>query len=395
MNTLAMEVITKNLIGQFDGKDLLPINIIGRPGIGKTAACKKLAEDMGAGFINLSLPNTRLEQLSGIPNFTTSTDLSKYSASGAKNIQGTVWTAPEIIVNANRLAEDKGKCVILLDDFHELSRNKAVMSVMYEFLLERKLGDLKLHPKVALIAAMNSSEQAGFNGISSAVNDRLSMMTIEYDHEFWMNKYGRMLHHFISSFLKGNAKFVAESESTTVESAGSPRSWTYFSNSLELYDEQFIVDNALFLAKQFMSQEAAEAFAKHVLYISTIDFTNVVNSRRMQKVCDLPFTDKMLWPNIIQYVSTPEDAAYIIDLVNLNGSDDLFVGYVSSELYIKYIQKQEGKKITTAQSILIDKLMGTYDAKNYDLKEDEYELLTKTSFKNQSELLNKAAQFIL
>ncbi len=115
----------------------------------------------------------------------------------------------------------------------------------------------------------------------------------------------------------------------------------------------------------------------------------------MQKVCDLPFTDKMLWPNIIQYVSTPNDAAYVIDLVNINGSDDLFVGYVSSELYIKYIQKQEGKKITTAQSILIDKLMGTYDAKNYDLKEDEYELLTKTSFKNQSELLNKAAQFIL
>ena len=390
-----MDIITKNLNGQLDGKDLLPINIIGKPGTGKTATCRKLAADMDAGFINLSLPNTRLEQWSGIPNFVTSSDLSKYSVSGAKDIQGTVWTAPEIIVNANRLAETKGKCVILLDDFHELSRNKAVMSIMYEFLLERKLGDLRLHPKVALIAAMNDSEQAGFNGLSSAVNDRLSMMTVEYDHEFWMGKYGRMLHHFVSSFLKGNANFVIEAESTTTESAGSPRSWTYFSNSLELYDEQFIIDNSLFLAKQFMSQEAAEAFTKHVLYISTIDFTNVVSSRRMQEVNDLPFTDKMLWPNIIQYVATPGDAAYIIDLVNLNASDDLFVGYVASELYIKYIQKQEGRQITLAQNILIDKLMGSYEAKSYSLKEKESELLKKTSFKNQTELLNKAAQFIL
>jgi len=395
MNTLTMEIITKNLNGQLDGKDLLPINIIGKPGTGKTATCRKLAEDMDAGFINLSLPNTRLEQWSGIPNFVTSADLSKYSVSGAKNIQGTVWTAPEIIVNANRLAETKGKCVILLDDFHELSRNKAVMSIMYEFLLERKLGDLKLHPKVALIAAMNDSEQAGFNGLSSAVNDRLSMMIVEYDHEYWMGKYGRMLHHFISSFLKGNANFVIEAESTTVESAGSPRSWTYFSNSLELYDEQFIINNSLFLAKQFMSQEAAEAFTKHVLYISTIDFTNVVSERRMQKVCDLPFTDKMLWPNIIQYISTPSDAAYIIDLVNFNASDDLFVGYIASELYVKYIQKQEGRTITAAQNILIDKLMGSYNANNYSLKEKESELLAKASFKNQTELLNKAAQFIL
>ena len=395
MNTLTMEIITKNLNGQLDGRDLLPINIIGKPGTGKTATCRKLAEDMGAGFINLSLPNTRLEQWSGIPNFVTSSDLSKYSVSGATDIQGTVWTAPEIIVNANRLAETKGKCVILLDDFHELSRNKAVMSIMYEFLLERKLGDLRLHPKVALIAAMNDSEQAGFNGLSSAVNDRLSMMTVEYDHEFWMAKYGRMLHHFVSSFLKGNANFVIEAESTTTESAGSPRSWTYFSNSLEMYEEQFIVDNALFLARQFMSQEAAEAFTKHVLYISTIDFTNVVSSKRMQEVSDLPFTDKMLWPNIIQYVSTPDDAAYIIELVNLNKDDDLFVGYIASELYIKFIQKQDGRQITMAQSILIDKLMGTYDAVDYSLKEKESKLLATTLFKNQVELLNKAAQFIL
>ena len=395
MNKLTMEIITKNLLGQINGKDLLPINIIGKPGTGKTMTCRELTTTLGAAFYNLSIPNTRLEQWSGIPDFTISTDLAKYSLSGAKEIKGTKWSIPEVIVTANKYAETHGSCVLLLDDLHELSKNKAVMSIMYEFLLERKLGDFKLHPKVAIIAAMNDSEQAGFNGLSSAVNDRLSMMTVEYDHEYWMANYGRKLHHFVSSFLKGNANFVLEPESTSVESAGSPRSWTYFSNSLELYDEQFIIDNSLFLAKQFMSSEAAEAFQKHVLYLSTIDFTSVVTSRRMQTVADLQFTEKILWPNIIQYVATAEDAAYIIDLVNLNMADDLFVGYVASELYIKYEQHTEGRAVTKAQEILIAKLLGSYDKANFELTEKESKLLTKTTFTEQPALLAKAAMFIL
>lgn len=395
MNKLIIELITKNLQGQLEGKDLLPINIIGKPGIGKTATCRSIAESLDAGFINLSLPNTRLEQFSGIPTFVDAPAIEQYSISGAKGIQGTTWSAPEVLVTANRIAEKRGKCVILLDDFHELSSNKAVMAIMYEFLLERKLGDLKLHPNVAIIAAMNDSEHAGFNGMSSAINDRLSMLTVDYDHDFWYNSYGKYLHHFVSSFLKANPTFTLESESTSTESAGSPRSWTYFSNSLALYDEQFIVDNAKFLAKQFVSIDAAEAFTKHVLYMAAINFANIVDKQVQQQTANLQFTDRMLWPYIIQYIAEPKDAKYIIDLINLNIDDDMFIGHLLSELFIKYTLAQDGKPITTAQEILIDIILEQYDDTKYKLSKKDKEELAKVSIKDQSKVYETASNFLL
>ena len=393
MNALLQTIIKTNLEGQFSGAELLPINICGQRGLGKSATVRQIAKDLKATICTVSIPSKDLSYFTGLPEFVDAPTLTQYSLSSSSTTKAAVWTASELIVNANHLADKHGRCVLFLDDLHKLT--KSTSSVMYQLLLDKSVGDFRLHPKVAIICAQNTSEEAGFVGVESPINDRLSMMAVEYDHEYWMSHYGRKLHHFVSSFLKGNANFVLEPESTSVESAGSPRSWTYFSNSLELYDEQFIIDNSLFLAKQFISPEAAEAFQKHVLYISTIDFTSVVTSRRMQTVADLQFTEKILWPNIIQYVATAEDAAYIIDLVNLNMADDLFVGYVASELYIKYEQHTEGRAVTKAQEILIAKLLGSYDKANFELTEKESKLLTKTTFTEQPALLAKAAMFIL
>ncbi len=360
-----------------------------------TSVCSQIAEQLNIGFINLSMPATKLEQFSGIPTFTPMPSLQKYSISNAKNIQGTIWSAPEILVNANKLAEEKNGCLILLDDFHELGKNRAVMAIMYELLLERKLGDLKFHPKVAFITAMNNSEAAGFTGLPSAINDRLSLYKITYNHDYWFEYYGKYLHHFISSFIKGNASYVVEPESTSTESAGSPRSWTYFSNLLHEYDEQFIIDNALILAKQFMSSEAADAFNKHVKYIAAINFTNIVEIRQLQKIADLNFIDKMLWPNIIQYISSIEDAVYLVDLINYNSNDDLFIGYLVAELYIKYILKEKGQTITTAQSIIIEKLiLDSFNEKNYKLTTKEKNLIKNIKLKDQNTFFDIASKFI-
>ena len=360
-----------------------------------TSVCSQVAEQLNIGFINLSMPATKLEQFSGIPTFTPMKNLKQYSITNAENIQGTVWSAPEILVNANRIAEEKNGCLILLDDFHELGKNRAVMAIMYELLLERKLGDLKFHPKVAFISAMNHSEAAGFTGLPSAINDRLSLHKISYNHDYWLEHYGRYLHHFISTFVKGNANYVTEPESTSTESAGSPRSWTYFSNLLYIYDEQFIIDNALILAKQFMSSEAADAFNKHVQYIAAIDFTNIVKTKQLQKIIDLNFTEKVLWPEIIQYISTVEDAAYLVDLINYNADDDLFIGYLVAKFYDKYVLKERGQAITTAQSIMIEKLiLDNFDIINYKLTTKEKKLIQNMKLKDQNTFFDIASKFI-
>ena len=394
MDKNIIHLIKVNLQKQMEGEDILPICIAGKPGTGKTSTVRAIADELGAGFYNLSLPNTRLEQFSGIPSFDEVPEFSKYSVSKQKNPQGTTWSVPEVVVTANRLAEQNGSCVLLLDDFHELSSNKPVMAIMYEFLLERKLGDFKLHPKVAIITAMNDSEAAGFYGISSAINDRLSMLRVEYNHEYWMKHFGMKLNYLVSSFLKNNPQFAIESESTSVESAASPRSWTYMSNMIDALDSEFLISNLKTITSQFVSEEATENFKKHVAYVNSIDFTKIVKEERMQKVSALDFAEQMVWPYFINFIETPKNAAYAIELINLNQTDSQFGGLVAAELYVKFQQAQQGKPITQGQQILIDKFLGKYNPDDYVLSAKEASKLEDAKIEAQSELLAYASTYI-
>ena len=265
MNQITQKIIKANLQAQINGVELLPICLYGARGLGKTSTIASITKEIGAKLYTVSIPSKGLEYFSGLPDFNLANDLAKYSISGTSTVKGTTWTVPELISNANHIAEKHGSCVLLLDDLHKLTASSS--TIMYQLLLDKSLGDFKLHPKVAIIAAMNDTEDAGFSGMESPILDRLSLLKAEYNHEEWMKHFGSKLHYLVSSFLKANPQFAIESESTTTESSASPRSWSYFSNNLELFDRNFINQNILLLAKQYMSNEASTSF-NSIHYIS-------------------------------------------------------------------------------------------------------------------------------
>lgn len=318
--------------------------------------------------------------------------MEQYSVSGAASAKGTNWSAPDLIVQANRLAEKEGSCIILLDDFHKL--NGGTQESMYEFLLEHKLGDYKLHPKVAIVCAMNFSKESGAGQMEEPIKDRLSLLHVEFNFDYWYDNFGKFLHHYISSFIKTNPALVLENETVDLQSNGSPRSWTQLSNDFELYDSKFIQDNAVFLAKQKVSPNAAKELAKHIAYMEAIDFASVVSNRTMKDITDLPVIDRLIWAYIINYIDTPEDAAYIIKLINFNKDEPNFIGYIAAEVYTKYLASEAGKPITVANKILIAKMLGMYDSSNYELTKKQEELLADTNFTNREAIMQTASVYI-
>lgn len=317
--------------------------------------------------------------------------MASYSVSGATEAKGTNWTAPELIVQANRLAEEHGKVVLLLDDFHKLGGG--IQEAMYEFLLERKLGDYRLHDNVAIICAMNFSEESGTSTMEEPIKDRLSLLKVDFDFDYWFANYGRFLHHYISSFLKANPHLVLEDETVDLQSNASPRSWTLLSNEFDLYDNEFIQENAVFLAKQKVRPETAVELSKHIAYMEAINFTDVIKKQTIKNIKELPIVDRAIWAYIINYIDTPEDAAYIINLINHNQDEPTFIGMISAELYTKYLAADNGKVVTLATKILIDKLLSQYDPKNYQLTPTQEKLLTATDFKNKTKILETAAVY--
>ena len=391
MNQLTETVLTKNLQAQFNQVDVLPLCLSGPRGIGKTSSIKQITEELGAKLLSVSIPSKTLEFFSGIPSFSQSTHFLQYSDSASAEPQLTTWSVPELIVQANTLAEQHGKCVILLDDFHKL--NHTTSAVMYDFLLERRLSGYKLHPMVAIVTAMNRSEESGGGTMEEPIKDRLSIIDIQFDFNHWFNNFGKFLHHYISSFLKTNSTFVLEDETIDLRQSGSPRSWSQLSTDFDLYDNEFIVNNISFLAEQKISKNASTELTKHIHYINSIDFSSVVKQQQMKSISELTAQDQILWSYIINYVDTIKDAVYIIKLINHNISERTFIGYLVAEIFYKYQANQSGKPITIGQRALIAKILGNFNPADFNTTANS--AIATTNFDDISQIQSVSAEYIL
>lgn len=393
-----MEILKTNVKGQLNNADIGGgICIAGAPGIGKTASMKKLAEDMNLKFLHASIPEVSVEMLGGIPDFIQAPHMDKYSANNQTNSMSTKWSVPELVETANRLATEDGYdgCIFMLDDLHRISMS--VAPTLYGLLGERKLGSFRLDPKVAIMGAMNDSDEAGFSGIDSPIKDRLGILPVPFDFDHWFKNFGRNLHFYVSSFLKVHPTYAQEDESTMIEQFATPRSWTHLANEFELYDREFLQENTAFLAKQKVSKAAANELAKHVAYVEAIDFSDKVKNRAMMDISSEKPIDQILYAYIINYIETIADGKYVCELIDKNIEVSNFIGFVVGELYNKYLQQKAGKKVNAGLIMVIEKILGLdYSESMYPkpLTKKEKEVYADTTLNNRSKLLSTAAEFI-
>ena len=392
MTHIQKTLIKVNLESQFNQQPTLPLNLIGPRGVGKTSFIKQLATDMEAGLLNVSIPSKTLAYFSGLPDTVESTELSVYSVTGAKSVNETQWSASELIVQANRLATKHGRAILFLDDFHRL--NPSTESVMYELLLERKLGDLRLDNNVAIICAMNASKESGGGKLAEPIKNRLQMLFLDFSFDSWFPNFGILLHHWVSSFLKNNRQFILEDESVNVTKiAASPRSWEHLSNTIEAHDPKFAFDNLQLLASQFISAEASQEFLTHVHTMEAIDFPKLIKDNQPIVISDLNPLDEVVYSYIINYAHSIEDGLYIINLVNSNQDANTFLGYLAANIYVKNTQLESGKQITPAQQYILDKLLNRFDSKQ-KLPAKHKEALIEAEFTDRTDLLAKAVPYI-
>jgi len=395
MNKTIIKILTTNIEGQLKGADIGGgICIAGAPGIGKTYHMYAIAKDLNMHMIQVSIPEVSTENLSGIPEFIPAPHMDKYSTIDTSGSLGTKWSVPQIIETANRLAEDPDKngCILFIDDLHRV--NMAVAPYLYGLLGERKLGAFTLGDKVALMGAMNDSDEAGFSGVDSPIKDRLGILPVAFDFDYWYKQFGKKLHFYISSFLKTHASYVQEEESTMIEQFGTPRSWTHLANEFNLYDLPFIQEHATLLAKQKVSKAAANELSKHIAYIEAIDFSDLIDRKIKIKIENLKPIDQILYAYMINYVETVEDAKYVMELIDSNIKSSNFVGFIVGELYTKFLIKQDGAKLTKGVEVLTSKILQIDYEGTEPLTAKEKTLYNKLTFENQTTILTIASEFI-
>ncbi len=273
INFVVENILKDNIILQINPKmDVAFPYLIGKPGGGKTATIKNLAEKYNAGFISTHFALVPFEELGGIPNF------EKIKIKG-KIHTGTKWSFPSIIGELFRLSEEKDFVIWLLDDLHLCG--SIHMSLLYELLTERKIRDYKIPRNVAIVMAGNDGNKTGAKMLFSAIVNRVMMLQVHTDINEWDRNYAipNEVNIGIRSFLKNDQYTQYFHEEEEVDSPwGSPRSWSRLSEMINQKEkiEKINSDLLLYLTNAHVGKTAASSFVNYYKIYRKFDFKQIL-----------------------------------------------------------------------------------------------------------------------
>lgn len=371
MTTLStsLQLVKHNIIANKKGYGVSKtIALSGKPGIGKTERMRALCEDLEMEFLHQSMPEMDISVMSGLPEFykIDEIDTSKYHKNNIKG-DGVVWSMPELIINANIMAnKNKNGVILMLDDLHQTPMS--TMPYLYQLLNEKSLGNYKLDSNVHIVAALNDSESANFDGIESPVMNRMSFIKTEFDVTEFLEGYAKKFPFQIRSFLEQNPNYVNEEEST-IEAFGTPRSWNSLSETfrfIEKADKKFLIDNIFSVASSNISEKASLELEKHILYVEKLDLDKFITRGKLFDVGDKSPLDQVLMGYLPNFVKTVEDGLFLSKLMEKNIKNPNFIAFTLAEIYSKYSvcidnNDDELKNMTVGVRYVVGKILDDDD----------------------------------
>ena len=221
---------------------LAPLMVWGPPGVGKSAVVRDLCQRESIGFVDVRLAQREPVDIRGLP---------------VPRDDGVHW-----LTSAEWPREGRG--IILFDELTAADRTLQVAA--YEFILDRRLGDLYQVPAGwYLCAAGNRSEDhAVVTGMSSALANRFCHLEVAADIDDWVRwatTHG--VHPLVVGFLRFRPALLYAPEGDLQQGWPTPRSWERVSLEMMLSERYDLAEQHLRLIIQGLVGPAAttELFA--------------------------------------------------------------------------------------------------------------------------------------
>lgn len=192
-----------------------PIMIWGPPGVGKSSVIRDIARDLEIGFIDVRLAQREPIDIRGLP---VPTD------------DGVHWH-----ISAEWPRDPDSKGIIIFDELTAADRTLQVAA--YEFILDRRLGDLYTVPEGWYIvgAGNRASDRAVATTMSSALANRFMHVEIEPEVDAWIKWALRHnIHPLVTGFIRFKPECFFTMEGNLERGWPSPRSWERVSTMLHL-----------------------------------------------------------------------------------------------------------------------------------------------------------------
>lgn len=198
----------------------------GSPGIGKSSIFKQVAKKFGLYVLDHRLSTSAPEDLSGLPEFFTDADGNRRARFAPFDIFPIVGQS---------IPDGYAGWLLFLDEFN--SAPKSVQAAAYKLILDRMVGQAKLHEYVMVGAAGNlSTDRAIVNGLSTAMQSRLCHYTLVHDHSEWLEDvalkhgYDTRIIAYLNRYKSKLFDFRADHNEETF---CCPRTWEFMNNFLK------------------------------------------------------------------------------------------------------------------------------------------------------------------
>lgn len=193
------------------------------PAQGKSSLAKQLAEQFKLKVIDLRLTELDPTDLSGLPYF--------------NNGKAEFMPFNTLPLQDTPIPKEYEGWLLLLDEFN--SANQGVMAAAYKLVLDRQVGQHKLHDKVAMIACGNlESDNAIVNPMSSALISRFAHFDISLNVDDWLEWASKAgIDYRITSYLSYRKANLYSFKPDATSPYASPRTWEMVSKVIKDSEE--------------------------------------------------------------------------------------------------------------------------------------------------------------
>lgn len=315
----------------------------GQPGVGKSAIMKEVADHLNLELIDVRLAQMEPVDVLGFPNLNRETGRGSYMPMEMFPLEG------------DEIPKGKKGWLLFLDELP--NANIQVQVAAYRLILDREIGNNKLHDNCLIAAAGNREEDACFvQEMPSALKSRMVHLELEMNYNEWLDFAIKQDYDYrVTSFIgfspdKLHSAYVDSDEPTYA----SPRTWEFVS---KLIKDKPDIDDAVMrqILNGTVSSPITTEFMSYIKYFDKVANYKDVVKDPLKATCPDQYDIGLIWATIAMLNNS-------IDIKDL-GKVMQYVDRLPEEyqlIFVKYLATAYPSQILHLEEMQpwIDKIVG-------------------------------------